>query len=455
MFPSGLFFATGFLWKETLENKGKQELTFRLTAVVLCLLPAITAAQHSGPAVKDKFIAGVCTHLADGSRPLDESIGLIKEAGANSIRDEIFWSNVERVKDRLSFPSRYEGYLNEALDSELAPVVILDYGNRFYGIQRKPVADSALTGFLRYAAFVVNHYKGKVHYYEIWNEWDLTGDPTSAESYFNFVRSVYPAIKSIDSSATVLVGSVTTKGINDGWLQRLVSLGVLNYSDGISIHPYIHCNSADEKTPEYWISWLRGLTASLRIASGNRPINLCITEMGWPTNQGACHTDTGTSAKFLARMYLLAKTETAIKGVWWYDFQNDGTDSKNREDNCGLVGNDLAPKPSYWAFQDIAALVEKSEFIKNISNQPGVYALEFENKDSTMELALWLSASTATKTIKLHFAGPNVTSVIVKKVGTREGSTRVQIDIIKKDIEIKLGDMPLLIEVPQSEVEIE
>lgn len=40
----------------------------------------------------------------------------------------------------------------------------------------------------------------------------------------------------------------------------------------------------------------------------------------------------------------MAKRMNYIKGVWWYDFINDGNNIKYREYNFGILNRDLSEK---------------------------------------------------------------------------------------------------------------
>ena len=83
-------------------------------------------------------------------------------------------------KDHLVMPSGFDNLVDQALQAHLQPLLILDYGNRFYDSGDKPASPQALSAFARYAAFVVLHFKGKVHMYEMWNEWNTTTGNTHA-----------------------------------------------------------------------------------------------------------------------------------------------------------------------------------------------------------------------------------------------------------------------------------
>jgi hypothetical protein len=88
---------------------------------------------------------------------------------------------------------------------------------------------------------VATHYKGKVQYYELWNEanqrqfWNA--DP---EDLVALAKVAYPIIKSIDSRAMVLTPStVGPLRQSVDWITRYLKAGGGQYADGGTFHGYI------------------------------------------------------------------------------------------------------------------------------------------------------------------------------------------------------------------------
>jgi len=124
--------------------------------------------------------------------------------------------------------------------------------------------------------------------------------------------------------------------------------------------------------------------------SGGKLVPLQITETGWPTQIDRRGTPPEVSAAYLARLFLLARTMPFLKGVWWYDFQDDGWKADYNENNFGLVRPDLTPKPSYYALAGISTLAARGEFVAKLQTQsPDLWALKFRMPDGKETLALW------------------------------------------------------------------
>ena len=68
----------------------------------------------------------------------------------------------------------------------------------------------------------------------------------------------------------------------------------------------------------------------------------------------------------LAEMFLLARTMNFIKGIWWYDFRDDGWDTSNKENDFGLVDPNLKPKPAFAALEAVAPVVRDALDVEDL-----------------------------------------------------------------------------------------
>lgn len=194
---------------------------------------------------------------------------------------------------------------------------------------------------------VVNRYRGKIKYYEVWNEangcsWhpDCGGDKqTKVNEYLPLLKTTYETIKNIDSS--LLVSTTGMDGADTDYLQKLYD-GSNNYScnggtcwDAVAVHPY--------KSTE--IDW-NGLknVYSIMNSKGDGGKQIWITEYGWNT------TDEAKQAKHLTNtLTRLASNEFPYVTLASYltlpDMPQVGVS------HYGLTDQDLKPKPAYDAFK--------------------------------------------------------------------------------------------------------
>jgi len=349
----------------------------------LCISRA-AYAQERKPQVAP-FVVGACTHFSQGKGLLDLNLDRIRHGGIASIRDEVGWGAVEREKGKLVMPEQFDAYVRRAADQGVSVLLILDYANRFYDDGDRPRSPEAIEGFCRYAEFVVRHFGKRVRLYEIWNEWDISiGMPQqyrkggSAEDYVKLLKAVYPRIKAADPGVTVMAGACTSGGVKKGWLEETVKLGALDSCDAISIHSYNYSDKFPQRGPEACSAWMTGVQEMLRKYKG-RDVPFYVTEMGWPTHVGKNGTDPELSGSYLARLYLLARTSPSFKGIWWYDFQDDGWKPEYNEDNFGLVRPDLTAKPAYDVLKNISPVVANGQYIDRLSaKDENLWVLRFK-----------------------------------------------------------------------------
>ena len=384
------------------------------------ILDGTAAEDFRGP-----FRVGVCTHFSQGKGLVDANLRSMNRAGITTIRDEATWGAIERTKGELAMPERLDGYVRQASAAGLEVMLILDYANRLYDDGDRPRSETAIEGFCNYAEFLVRHFGNDVRLYEVWNEWDIgIGMPEpynkggSPEDYVQLLAAVYPRIKAIDPQITVMAGSCTSGGAKKGWLEEIVRLGALDYCDAISVHAYNYGNEFPDRTPEACSVWLSGVQEMLRGYNDGIDFPFYVTEVGWPNHVGKRTTDPELSASYLARLYLLARTSSSFRGLWWYDFQDDGWEPGYNESNFGIVRPNLTPKPAYYVMADISDLLAHGDYVDRLGTEDtDLWILRFKHLERDV-WALW-SSDDAPRQVILHADNPSA-SVTIHEVGHKQ-----------------------------------
>ena len=356
----------------------------RLTRLRRRLSVLLLGCVISGSAVADDaFIIGVDTNLMNRSTPSAKALQLLEAAGVDSVRDDAYWSSAEPRRGRMRIEPAWQAYLSKAQEHHLRPLLVLGYGNPFYDYYAKPRRPLVREAYANYVSFVTRELTDSVDFYEIWNEWDRENpvDPTFAQDYSVLIEEAAKRIRNNQRPMVILAGAVTSQGMDLGFADRLVESGILNHVDGLSLHPYVHCRADERNTPENWIAWLRRINEDLKEKTKNKTaVPLYLTEMGWPSNDGRCGGDEKTQAAFLARSFFLAQTVPNIKGMWWYDLINDGTQRDDQEHNFGLLDMNLNAKPAYPVLKAISPYLRNFTYDAAASLQAdNVYKLAFSD----------------------------------------------------------------------------
>ncbi len=263
------------------------------------------------------------------------------------------WKAVEKSPKGYQIPPIWDYVINESAKRGIKSLVILDYGNALYDDGDKPTSDRAIEAYAGYAEFVADHFKGRVPYYEIWNEYELDGGnthPGRPTNYVRMARATYKRIKAADPSTTVLVGAVTggtyyNSGIFGSYLSQMLKAGVAEYGDGFSIHPYVYRLS--DNGGDAGAKLLTDMVNLIRSSVGMAGKKIVVSEIGWPT------VPTGQFAlsEQLQRDYLINEIQAAkrlnVDALFMYELIDGAGNDSEVERHFGLLRSDWSEKPIY------------------------------------------------------------------------------------------------------------
>lgn len=324
-------------------------LLFALAILVALLLSARPAAADPLP-WRDKsspFGAVVAIGNRVRSDEIDAYVALLKQAGVQWTREEIFWDRVQREPggpfvwngDGSGFYDYDRSIFTQAA-AGIRILGLLDYNPAWFKGQNPPL-DAWIRDWGDYVYQVVARYgrgNGPIKHWEIWNEPNLTvsgyesGLYTIAD-YARLLNVARAAAKAADPEAVIVLGglasvwsyppSPTTYDYFD-YLDALGKLGAWQDFDVLAVHPYRP--DAPEGAP-----WRRDHAATfpeemrrldeLMLRYGAKPVWL--TEIGWPSNRRWPGVSEDEQAQFLARMYVMALAQPSIEKIFWYDFRDD------------------------------------------------------------------------------------------------------------------------------------
>ena len=339
---------------------------------------------------------GVCTHFAQGwPTPW---IANIKGLRISSLRDEIYWQDIEpfrpsaqiaspsseqRSSAPYQFPRRFDDYIKKASQAGISPLLILDYANKNYDGGNTPFSSDGLRAFAKYSAAVVQHYS-KVDAVEIWNEYNgafcdgpsaVTGQ--RALHYLELLKTTYPAIK--QTSQATVVGADTV-GVPLPYFKTLFAAGALDFMDAISVHPYRY-----DEPPEGIERDIERLRQLMKAYHREKPI--WVTEFGWYLKPGQAPKDfpidEATQAKFLVRACGLLLS-AGVERMYWYDLRDNAG-----EPPLGLVDAKNQPRPAARAYSTLIKQLDGYAFVERETTADDFYSLLLRRKDGATLRLLW------------------------------------------------------------------
>ncbi|WP_169088077.1 Ig-like domain-containing protein [Paenibacillus sp. PL91] len=339
---------------------------------------------------------GVQTHFAHSWNR--EMIPLVKYAGAKSVRDAMFWSEIELKKGIYTYNPKFTLYMEGLLENSVDPLMTFAFSNQFYDNFQTPYSAEAHAAYANYTKSLLNRFGGQIKWGEMWNEFNLPSfggnGPAASQPdvYFNLMKAGYEAAKEVRPDLNVLGGA--TAGIPTEWLEDLFELGGLNYMDTLSVHPYRYPDK-----PEGLLSEVASLNQLVRTYNNGQTKPIWFSEIGWPTQLDPRGVDEKTQAAYLIRTYVLGMA-AGVEKIFWYDLMDDGTDKKYNEHNFGIIHNGgdplgaYTPKPGYVALATVARQLTGASLTgQEIAN--GIYRYKFKKDDKTIHV-LWSGTDTET-----------------------------------------------------------
>ena len=362
---------------------------FVAKGLISTMLLALTV--HAGMDAPE-FWMGFTTHFGQNKGHLPTNLELVKAIGGLTIRDELYWSVVEQKKGQLALPNNYRQFIQEAAERGLQPLIICDYGNNNYDGGNYPSSPEAIDGYVRYCDYLMNETKGKVRLFQIWNEWDGgcgmsrfgRGD---TEKYIRLLEATYTTLKPKYPDNIIIANSICT---GDDTLKAMLAKGLAKHCDAVALHTYNYpIGFHGENATENWYKRMQIVGELLSTYNDGIPKPLYITEMGYPNYYHHAGSTYELTAERLTQTYLMGKTLPFLKGLWWYDLQDDGWDTGYNEHNFGLVRGDLTPKPAAMAFKSISNVVLYGKFMEFLEiGEVPARALRFQIGDEQM-IAVW------------------------------------------------------------------
>lgn len=318
-------------------------------------------------------LIGASTHYALENRQGPTDTELIDRAGIRFVRDELNWHKTEKQLGVFDF-SRHDGWVNDMVSRGIRVIGVLDFANTLYngkandpnGVKYAFQTKAELDAYVRYVSKTVEHYKGKIDMFEIWNEPNIPNfwkPETNSIDYATMVKAAAAAIREANPDAYIIAGALGDQN-DTGFLTDLFEHGAYPYIDAVSYHPYIYPYSPDGRygnKPEL----MAGITASY---GGWK--DMIVTEFGWPTSQGSRGVSEPLQAEYLVKSYMISAA-VGIKRSAVYDFRDDGTDLSYTEHNFGIVHDDFTAKPALIAMRQMNEATAGSQFAFQLDLAPG------------------------------------------------------------------------------------
>lgn len=352
--------------------------------------------------VRDTGLApfGVNTFLQTEVEPdkVERSLEMIHAAGFQWIRQEFPWEDLE---------IHHKGWYVDLRDNEIKNawakydrIVALAAGNQLQIIARLSTppswsrargADAGafappdnLGDYCDYVKSVVGRYRGRVHYFQIWNEPNIYPEwgvyDISPEQYTALLKVGYTCAKAANPDAIILTAplaptiELTGRDFNDFlFLQRMYDAGAKDYFDILAVQDYgLWSGASDRRMRPRVLNFSRPVyIRDIMVRNGDADKAIWASEIGWNSApEGVSplfgRTPEEVRARYAVEAFERIQREWPWMGVvtYWFFKQADARETDQPQYYFRLVEPDFTPTPTFEAL---------ASYIQSALREPTMY----------------------------------------------------------------------------------
>jgi len=289
---------------------------------------------------------------------LEKTIRLMKAAGVGFVRFDFSWQDIEPSQGKFQF-EKYDYIVDLLYKNHIGILGIFDYTVDWVspdGKWNNPPRENRL--FVDYACKVIERYKDKVKYWEVWNEPDSSTywfNQDGLKSYCALLKDVYVAAKKVDPDCKILNGGIANGIVSINWLY---DNGASEYFDILNVHIF--------ETPLDSIA-IKRAKAYLKLAykimkrKGGAAKTIWVTEIGCPGVAKGLQVpnwwmggnpDEKLQADWVKQVFTELIRTDAVEKVFWAFFRETDKHWDNGVDHFGLVRNDYSRKPAFLVYRN-------------------------------------------------------------------------------------------------------
>jgi hypothetical protein len=387
---------------------------------------------------------------------LRRSMEMLRDAGIRWIRQQFPWEDIEKPSKGAFIDqfgnvtwAKYDRIVVLAEEYGLEIVARPDlpppWARADRSVPRGP--PDRFEDYGDFVAMLAARYKGRVRYYQVWNEPNLAiewGCPPDPQAYVRLLQTAYERIKAVDPSAVVLSAPLAqTLGTPDGcnmsdlaYLEAMYVAGAAPYFDILSANAHgLFTGPGDRRAEPSQTNVSRVLLIrATMVRHGDAGKAIWIAEAGWnappPGFPGEAIFGRVTDeeqARYTAALYRRAAQEWPWAGVLFYWFFRRPSDADRQQVDYyyRMVEVDFTPLPVYEA---VRSLTREKPVLGIGYHQEGHWALEWSGSwspiaDPRMSLGHASRSSAPGAALRFRFRGTDLT--LVTCLGPDRGQLRI------------------------------
>jgi len=370
------------------------------------------------------------------TRMFDAGVNWIRIGQYENSSDPTSWDWVERKRGVFAMAPEIDDYVDSLLENGVKVQIQLMYGNPMYtgpngkkpdeitpepgtfhnddrslnSVFWPPKSPEEIAAFMRYVKWMVTHFRGRVHYYVLWNEqdigyWNPWGNP---EEYGRLLAAFAPAVHEADPTAKIIYGGQAEP--SSEWAKRaLDECKCASQIDVFAYHTYPgYGQNVNPETMDYGAYGVESpakLRDLVKQYPGIRP-NIEFWDDEFNSIGTWIGSDETVQAKYIPRGIIYNHVAGVRTFVWLLTAGVDG----NEYDDFGFIHglrnlpDDFTPRPVFYALQNTNALFSDTKLDPTIKIEPEVlldlkrqnespfWGYGFRNTNGKTIIAYWLAA---------------------------------------------------------------
>jgi len=177
-----------------------------------------------------------------GQTGTEEEFTYLNYLGASWMLDTVRWSIIEPEQGEWDF-SHYDTIVenNRAAGIKVLGLLAYDVGwIHEDGKLHYYIPSDRLPDFLRFVRNTVEHFRGRVDAWCIWNEPNFLSWNGTDDEFIELSRQTADAIREVDNEVILLGGAFNRGifGLPERFIRKLFESGAMEKVDGIAFHPY-------------------------------------------------------------------------------------------------------------------------------------------------------------------------------------------------------------------------
>ncbi|HRW04051.1 MAG TPA: cellulase family glycosylhydrolase [Caldilineaceae bacterium] len=388
-------FVRTWLWNQTGEEALAAQLKGATDLAAAWLRPPLALAADVEIAHADVNPFGINVFLEQEAEPAKRELAIefAADAGFHWLRQEFTWEDIEihgkgDFEDRRHEPYRsawakYDHIVEQAEAHGMEMIVRISNPPSWTRVLTDTVGTYAppddFQDFADFVTAVVTRYRGRIHYYQFWNEPNIYPEwgvyPINPERYTELLKAGATAARAADPEVVVIAGALAAtielspnapagaNNLNDLiFLQRMYDAGAAPYFDVVALQGYgLWSGPTDHRMHPRVLNIAHHLfVRDLMVKNGDAHKPIWLAEMNWnaapdgvPPNYGKVTLE--QQARYLPLAYTRMAEEWPWIGVanaWYLKRATDQWEVEGRpEAYFRLLQPDFTPLPVYDAMK--------------------------------------------------------------------------------------------------------